>query len=337
MSDLLDEPGDVPANTSADEIENANRPVRPWLGKVAVYLASFAGGWAVSDVRSSLGYHGFAGAIALSAAVAAATWIRGLDPCARLPRYALWFFMIPVVCLAFVGAFSSGPTVSILTVIAAAMTVGAVLMTRELLSLAVLLQGAAFVATGATGVAYGVAAAADHHAFLGTASIALGVAFTAYGVTAFTERDALMEIAKSVYAIAAIPFAVAVTVDRGVRVGATLSAGPANLAIGAGIAGAAASIVWWIASLTGRYALAVGALIAYGAACIAIGAANIANGNALPGAAACMALGAASVAFAAARIGPHTIVVRIRQMVDWATKAPQEIEDHKAEPGSGNV
>ena len=48
-------------------------------------------------------------------------------------------------CLAATAAFSSGSTVVILTIMAAALTAGTVLMVNDLLSVAMLLQGVAFV------------------------------------------------------------------------------------------------------------------------------------------------------------------------------------------------
>jgi hypothetical protein len=167
-----------------------------------------------------------------------------------------------------------------------------------------------------------------------TASIALGTGFIAYGVAAFAESDALMEMAKSAYAIAAIPFALAVTVDHDARIGPTLSGGSATLAVGAASAAATACIAWWIASIANRYALVRRALIAYGAACIAFGAVGIADHSLLPGAGS-IALGAGSVVLAIRAIGPRTIVARVRRTIDWATKAPEEVEALETESGTG--
>ncbi len=104
---------------------------RPWLGRLSTYLASFAGGAAINDFSGTLGYHGLAGAIALLAVVAAATWIRGLDPRARLPRRALWLFLAPAACMATIAAFSSGTAASILTAAAAILTIGGVLIAQR--------------------------------------------------------------------------------------------------------------------------------------------------------------------------------------------------------------
>ena len=335
MSDLVDEPKARAENAPADKAESPHRPARPWLGRLATYLASFAGGMAVNDFSSSLGYHGLAGAVALSGVVAAATWIRGLNPRARLPRYAPWLFVIPAACLAAIAAFSSGPTVSILTAIAAVLTVGAVLVTKELLSAARLLRGVAFVALGAASIAFGSAALADRYALMGAASIVLGAAFIAYGAAAIADRDALMEMAKSVYAIASIPLLIAIIVDPSTHIGPTISTHSRPLLLGVAIVVTAASIASWAANTADRYALATGALIAYGVACIAFGASSITDPpNALMGAA-CISLGAASAAFGVARIGPRTIATRVRQVANWATKVPQGSEDQRTEPETG--
>ena len=224
MSDLLDEPGAKPENAPADKAENPARSTRSWLGRLALCLAPLSVDMAVNHFSGSLGYPGLAGVLALTGVVAAAAWIRGLNPRARLPRYALWLFMVPAACLAAIAAFSSGPTVSILTVIAAVLTVGAVLITKELLSVARLLEGMAFVAVGAALVAGGPEALADRFALLGIASIAVGAGFMAYGVAAIANRDALMEIVKNVYAIASIPFVIAITIEPKAHIGPNFSA-----------------------------------------------------------------------------------------------------------------
>jgi hypothetical protein len=46
-------------------------------------------------------------------------------------------------------------------------------------------------------------------------------------------------------------------------------------------------------------------------------------------------LGAAPIAISMAKIGPHTIMTRIQQVADWATKVPQSAEDHQAEADTG--
>lgn len=283
MSDLLDESGARPENAPPDKAENPARPGRSWLGRLAMFLASIAGEVAVNDFSGSLGYPGLAGVVALTAVVAATAWIRGLNPRARLPRYALWLFIVPAACLAAIAAFSSGPTVSILTVIAVVLTVGAVLITRELLSVARLLEGMAFVAVGAGLVAGGPGALADRFVLMGIASIAVGAGFMAYGAAAIADRDALMEIAKNVYAIASIPFVIAVTTEPKAHIGPNFSAGAATPVKIAAVTAVAAIVALWVARFASRIKLATGALITFGVAIIVIGTVAVADRSALLG------------------------------------------------------
>jgi hypothetical protein len=341
VSDLPDGPGTRPGNASVERAENPARSTRSWLGRLALCLASIAGEMAVSAFSGSLGYPGLAGVVALTGVVAAAAWIRGLNPRARLPRYALWLFMVPAACLAAIAAFNSGPTVAILTVIAAVLTVGAVLITKELLSVSRLLEGMAFVALGAALVAGGLRALTDGFALMGMASIVVGAGFMAYGAAAIADRDALMEIAKNVYAIAIIPFAIAITTEPRAYIGPTFSAGAATPVKIAAVTAVAAVVAVWVARFAGRVKLAsriklaTGALITFGVSIIVIGAVAVAGRSALLGAAG-IALGAAPVAFGVAIIGPRTIVTRVRQAVDWATQVPQGAGDQEAESGTGS-
>jgi hypothetical protein len=75
--------------------------------------------------------------------------------------------MTAAACLAAIAAFSSGLPVVILTIMAAALTVGAVLMVDNLLSVAMPLQGVACVAVGAAGISFGSEALANRHALMG--------------------------------------------------------------------------------------------------------------------------------------------------------------------------
>lgn len=334
MNDLLDVPGAKPENRSADKAENPARSTRSWLGRLALCLAPIAGEMAVNDFSGSLGYPGLAGVVALTGVVAAAAGIRGLNPRARLPRYALRLFMVPAACLAAIAAFSSGPTVSILTIIAAVLTVGAVLITKELLSVARLLEGMAFVAVGAALIASGPGALADRFALMGIASIAVGAGFMAYGAAAIADRDALMEIAKNVYAIASIPFVIAVTTEPKAHIEPTFSADAATPVKIAAVTAMAAIVALWATRFASRVKLATGALITFGVAIIVIGAVAVADRSALLGAAG-IALGAAPVAFGVAIIGPCTIVARVRQVADWATQVPQRADNQKAESETG--
>ena len=54
MSDLPHELKAGPENTPADKGQNPPRPARPWLGRLATYLASFAGGMAVNETLMQL-------------------------------------------------------------------------------------------------------------------------------------------------------------------------------------------------------------------------------------------------------------------------------------------
>ena len=230
--------------------------------------------------------------------------------------------MVPAACLAAIAAFSSGLTASLLTVIAAVLTVGAVLLTNELLSAARLLEGAAFVAVGVAGIAGGPGALAQHFALMGIASIVFGAAFAAYGVAAIAGHAALIEITKNAYAIAAVPLVIAVSIEPQAHIGPTFSHGAATPAMIAAFFASAASVVL-LAARFGRWVrLAVGAIITFGVAVIAVGAVTLADGSALIGAAG-ITLGTAVVVFTAAMIGPRTIVSRLRQIADWATQVPQ--------------
>lgn len=328
MSNLLDEPGADPEGTPADKT-----PVRPWLRTLATSLPSIAGAWAVNQFSSSLGYPGLTGIVALSGVVVAAVWIRGLDPRARLPRYAPWLFMIPAACLAAIAAFSAASTASILTVIAAVLTVGAVLITKEFLSTARLLRGVALIAVGAESLAFGSKSLTDHYALIGAASIALGAAFIAEGVGNIADRDAVIRMARNMLVIACAPFVIAVALDPNPHTGGTMSAGTRPLVFGATIVLTAGGIAWWAAIIGGRHKLVTGALIAFGVGSIGFAGAFLASGGTLIGAAS-IALGAAAIAIGIAKVGPRTIMARIQQLADWATKVPQGAEDQEAEAES---
>ena len=181
MSDVLAKSGDGLHTGAAGEASSHHRPARAWLGRLSTCIASFAGGMAVNDVSGALGYHGLAGAVALSGVVTAAAWIRGLDPRARLPRYAPRLFLVPAGCAAAIAAFSSGSTLSILTALAAVLTVGAVLVAKELESAVRLLLGVALIALVAAPIAFGAALIAHREALVWVALIALGAALIAGG------------------------------------------------------------------------------------------------------------------------------------------------------------
>jgi hypothetical protein len=164
---------------------------RPWLGRLTTYLASFAGGAAVNDLSGTLGYHGLAGVIALLAVVTAATWIRGLDPRARLPRRAPWLFLALAACAATAAACLSGTIVGILTAAAVILTLGAVLSVRELQSAERLLAGAGLIVGGTAIIAGCTASIAADDVRVGTSIIPSALVFLAAGIAYIANRDAL--------------------------------------------------------------------------------------------------------------------------------------------------
>lgn len=191
LNDLPTEPDAGHDTGPANEGSNHHGSARPWLGRLSTYIASFAGGMAVNDVSGSLGYHGLAGAFALAGVVTAAVWIRGLDPGARLPRYATWLFLTPAAIAAAIAAFSSELTGSTLTIVAVVLTLGAVLVAKELESAANMLAGAAAIAGGAAVIALGAASIADGVLF-GAAGIAAGAALIALGAAGIALGAALI-------------------------------------------------------------------------------------------------------------------------------------------------
>lgn len=329
MSDLPDEPRVGPEGTTADKV-----PVRPWLRTLATFLPSATSGWAINQFSSSLGYPGLAGIAALSGVLVVAVWIRGLDPRARLPRYAPWLFVIPAACLAAIAAFSARSTASILTVTAAALTLCAVLITKELLSVARLLRGVALIAIGAGILAFGLETLTDHYTLIDVASIALGAAFIVEGIGNISDRDALIEMARNMLVIACVPFVIAVALDPNPQAGGTIGTGTRPLVLGATIVLTAAGIAWWAGIIGRRHNLAAGALIASGIGSIGFAAAFLASGDTLDGTT-IIALGAAPIAIGIAIIGPRTIMARIQQVADWATKVPQAAEDQHEDHASG--
>lgn len=329
MRDLLDKPKVDPEGTPAEKA-----PARPWLRTLATSLSTIAGAWAVDQFGSSLGYPGIAGIVALAGVMAAAAWIRALNPRARLPRYAPWLFIIPAACLAAIAAFSARSIASTLTLIAAVLTVGAVLITKELLSAARLLRGIALIAVGVGSLAFGSKTFTGHYTLIGGASIALGAAFIAEGVGNIADRDKLIEMARNMLAISCVPFAIAVVRDPDPPAGGIMSAASIPLMRGAAVVLTAAVIAWWAMIIGGRPKLAAGALIAFGLGSIGFAAAFLISGDPLVGGAS-IALAAASIAIGIAKIGPRTIMACIQRVADWAIKVPQGAEDQEAEAETG--
>jgi hypothetical protein len=333
---------------------------RAWLGRLSTYLASFAGGAAVNDLSTTLGYHGLAGAIALLAVVAAATSIRGLDPRARLPRRALWLFLAPAACMAIAAAFSSGAAASILTAAAAILTIGAVLMARELQSAERLLAGAALIVSGAAVIAGCTASIAVGNTGLGVSLIPSAAMFLAAGVAYIAGRDAL--------AGTAVIAAGAMLITAGTALIATKTAVDA-------IGNASGLVLIFMSGLllilegptlilsgriegmpTGRTAVdrlrprispVIAATLALLVAVVASGPLISTKGHTPAGAehvaeartltlVAFIAIFATYGAGLVVAIGPRNLTNRARQVIDWAIKVPQATQEPLARTGPGN-
>jgi hypothetical protein len=355
----------------AGQASTQNRPARAWLGRLSTYIASFAGGMAVNDASGTLGYHGLAGAVALSGVVTAAVWIRGLDPRARLFRHALWLFLMPAGCAAAIAAFSWGSTASVLAGLAAVSTVGAVLVADKLEAVARLLAGAGLVAFGTAYIAgHGLLLFRPTH-LVGRVSVALfradailyGAVMILLGAALISGYVALFKVAvilpgafMALFGAVSIAFGAMVIASRqgilfwethiegrkAALFGAMHIAGREEAALGA-------LLIWVGAIFTLGGAMFIvglkdltwaevtefraevmayhrGRVMAAAMACcvtfIASGAVLLADRHALLGTAA-ITLAAAFIAFAATVIGPSSIAVRARQVVEWATKAPR--------------
>lgn len=352
------------AGRPTGEASSQPQPAGAWLGKLSTYIASFAGGMAIADVSGTLGYHGLAGAVALSGVVTAAVWVRGPNRDSRLARHAPPLLLVPAGCAALVAAFSSGPTVSTLTALAAVLTVSAVLVTQELEYAALLLIGAAFIAMGAVEIAYGAASVIHHgvldavasdihhgvHGILdaaarvihegvlgGVPNIGIGISLIAVGslTIASAGEDAVIPSVVLVLGILMILF------GQGVVRGGDVLPGVTFIVSGAGLIMSRSAL---IARGTGTIALMAGAiarrnvligvtLIVSGAALIPYGAWAIANRSLLPGAAALIGLGAGIIAYGAATIGlPSVILIHARRVVEFLITPPRAVEDQQKEP-----
>lgn len=130
MGSQMAEPGSPTEDTSTEDATTRQSPARPWLVQVSTGLASFAAGAAVNDISATIGYHGLAGAVALLAVITTATWVKGLDPSARLRRRATWLYLAPAAVAAAIAACTAGTTTSLLTA-AAIFTIGALLTAKN--------------------------------------------------------------------------------------------------------------------------------------------------------------------------------------------------------------
>lgn len=249
---------DVPTGRT-DGSSSELRPARGWLGRLSTGIAGFSGGMAVNDISGSLGYRGLAGAVALSGVVTAAVWIRGLDPRARLPRYASWVFLAPAGCAAVAATFSSGAVSRILAALAAVLTLGAVLSARELEAAAKLLTGAGLIAAGAGFIGLDSALITERQAPLGAAAILAGAAFVSFGAAVLAGRRMLRLVVSIAFGVATIVFGATFAVDRHVLLGVAL------IAVGAAV------LAVIVSAITGLRAPYGAAGIAIGAGCVVAG------------------------------------------------------------------
>lgn len=362
MSDLSAESDDSPAAGSEGQTGSGHRPARTWLGRLATYIASFAGGMAANDLSGTLGYPGLAGAISFLGVVTAALWIRKLDPCAPLARYAPRLFLVPAGCAAVIAAFMSGSAVSILTFFAALLTVGAVLLARELESAGRQLAGAGIIAFGAAGTSFGTARIVGHNVQGGAGVLALGIALVVAGAAIIAGRAVLGgSVLITIGALVILAGTTVIGSDEGLTGAAGMALGAAvaifgiafmtrrSRLAGAGIiafgmalilfgtvhinsqdmlgialiTGGAAGIVGGAALMATRDKLAGMAFAAFGAALIVFGTADIVNHDPIGGAS-LVAGGTAGITFGTALIGHRDIMVRARELSEWATKPPSE-------------
>src|SRR6516164_4309065 len=158
------------------------RPKAGWQGRITSTLIGAAGGMAVTDLSTTLGYRGLAGAAAVSGVVAATTWVRGLVARVWLPRYASWLLLTPAAAAAIAAAFIPWPGGGILTLVAVVLTAGAVLLAVSLEAATFLWTGAAAIGVGVAVIGGGVAVLADRQVLFEVALIGGGVAAIAAGL-----------------------------------------------------------------------------------------------------------------------------------------------------------
>ena len=310
---------------------------RVWLGKLATYLASAAAGMAINDLSGTLGYHGLAGAFAFFGVIFAANWIRTLDSRARLARLAPWLFLAPAACLAIVAAFWSGRAAGILAAIAAMLTLGAVLITKELQTIGRLLAGIALIVGGVAVIAAGATSFVGGNTSLGTMVVLGGIALVIGGVGHISDRDKLAGTALMVAGAAVILAGILVIETRA-------KVSPANERT-IGIAG----VFWFGLGLlgSGRVLISGGAkglIVSYpeifhpldlkwytvSAKSASASAGAVLIAVILRGASATLAWAGIIVYFLAvavlviALIGPRFISRRVQGVIDWLIKPPHE-------------
>src|SRR5450756_1260586 len=155
-------------------------PERGWRIVLTTALTGAAGGMAVNDFSGTLGYRGLAGVFALAAVLAAANWLRTLDPRGPLARHVPWLFLAPAAVAAIIAAFIQGHAAGIFTAIAVILTTGAVFLSAEIGAAAGLLVGVAVIGLGVVITGAG--------AMLAEGATLTGLAFIGAGVARLTGR-----------------------------------------------------------------------------------------------------------------------------------------------------
>jgi len=190
--------------------DSQDRRAKPgWRGWLTGVLMGAAGGMAINDASSTVGYRGLAGIVAAAGVMAATTWIRRLDARAWLPRYAPWLFLTPAAAVAVAAAFSPGPLSGILTAVTVVLTAGAVLLTTGLEAAGWLLGYAAVIGAGVALIGGGSGGLCVRLALYGVAIIGAGVALIGFGVAVLTDRPVLLGAAFIGAGVAVIGFGVA--------------------------------------------------------------------------------------------------------------------------------
>jgi hypothetical protein len=211
---------DAQPNTTGLDNSQGHRAKPGWRGWLTGSLMGLAGGMAVSDISTTVGYRGLTGVVAAAGVLTATTWIRKLDARAWLPRYAPWLFLIPAAAVAVVAAFNPESGAGILTAVAVVLTGGAVLLAAGFDAASRLLGGAALIGFGVALVGIVMANLANLQAPSGAgigfaiASIGFGVAVVVFGVAMLANRRALFGAAGIGCGVAVVAAGVALLADR---------------------------------------------------------------------------------------------------------------------------
>lgn len=210
------------------------------------------------------------GTFALLGVIAVAFWIHGLDPRARVPRYAPWLFLVPAGGAAAAATLDPG-LARVWIVLAAVLISGAVLVTRGLRSATGLLAGMAAITAGIGGIAMGVANTAPAQNALGTivsnapANIAGGVVLIAGGAALIAGRRILPTVVVMFGVMIIVGGVLFFAHAHALGAVAKISSGAVAIAVGAAV----------IMFAAGRRALAWLSIIVAGAMCVAGGAVEI--------------------------------------------------------------